>query len=268
MNKPLSVLIVEDDQCACTRLIEYADTKDNVTIIGATNNTTKALEYIRNYLPDAIILDLELHFGSGSGLQLLQDMHQLQLDLLPFILITTNNSSAVTYEYARQLGADYILYKHQEDYSEALVINFLLTMKNVIQNRMPQIRNVMSFTQPPAEKEKQLVKRISTELNFVGISPKAVGYQYLIDAILIAIEKKTQNISTIIGERYGKTEGSVERAMQNAISRAWRSTDIDDLIIHYTARINSDKGVPTVTEFIYYYASKIKNDFSDYIFQK
>ena len=47
--------------------------------------------------------------------------------------------------------------------------------------------------------------------------------------------------------------------MQNAIARAWRTTPIEDLLRYYTARISSEKGVPTITEFIYYYAAKLKS---------
>ena len=46
--------------------------------------------------------------------------------------------------------------------------------------------------------------------------------------------------------------------MQNAIERAWNLTDIDELSKNYTAKINSSKGVPTILEFIYFYANKIK----------
>ena len=48
--------------------------------------------------------------------------------------------------------------------------------------------------------------------------------------------------------------------MQNAINYAWGHTPIDDLMLYFTAKIASDKGVPTVTEFVYYYANKIKSD--------
>lgn len=50
------------------------------------------------------------------------------------------------------------------------------------------------------------------------------------------------------------------RAMQTAINNAWRSTSIDDLMMHYKARINYETGVPTPTEFIYYYRDKIKEN--------
>lgn len=61
----------------------------------------------------------------------------------------------------------------------------------------------------------------------------------------------------MLGEKYKKSDASIERAMQNAINRAWRTSDIDDLLTYYTARIQSQKGVPTIMEFIFYYANKI-----------
>ena len=48
--------------------------------------------------------------------------------------------------------------------------------------------------------------------------------------------------------------------MQNAIKSAWRTNDIDDLLTYYTAKINPNRGVPTLTEFIYYYANQITNE--------
>ena len=87
-----------------------------------------------------------------------------------------------------------------------------------------------------------------------------MGYRYLIDAIQIIMKEPTHNVCSIIGNTYHKTEASVERAMQNAINKAWKTSDINDLLLYYTAKISSDKGVPTVTEFIYYYVHKLMND--------
>lgn len=71
----------------------------------------------------------------------------------------------------------------------------------------------------PHQNHKRIEQRIITELNYIGISPKAVGYQYLIDTIQIVINNPVPNLSTLIGNKYKKTESSVERAMQNAINR-------------------------------------------------
>lgn len=261
MERKLSILLVEDDPNACKDIIEYIEELDDTTLIGVTNNSTKAVDYIHDYLPDAVILDLELHQGSGNGLFVLQALKQLLLEVPPYILITTNNSSPVTYETARQLGADFIMSKHQEDYSAKTVVEFLRMMKTIIRSREKSATGANPAAEPPEMKKKRIQKRIYTELNQIGISPKAIGYQYLTDAIQLLIEKPTNNLCTVLGQKYGKTESSVERAMQNAITKAWRSSDIEDLLTYYTAKINSDKGVPTLTEFIYYYASKLKNEY-------
>ncbi|SHO46017.1 sporulation initiation factor Spo0A C-terminal domain-containing protein [Anaerocolumna xylanovorans] len=261
MDRKLSILLVEDDRTVCEEFIEYIEKSNDAALIGVTNDSAKAIEYIKDLLPDVVILDLELHNGSGNGLMVLQGLKQSVISKYPYILITTNNSSPITYESARQLGADFIMSKHQADYSVKNVIEFLRIMKTGIHSRKETFCAAHSTTEPTEVKNKRIISRISSELNYVGISPKAVGYQYLIDAILLVINQPMQNLCNAIGKKYGKTESSVERAMQNAINRAWHTSDIDNLLKYYTARISSEKGVPTITEFVYYYANKIKNEY-------
>jgi len=261
MDRELSVLLVEDDQKACANIIKLVDDTGALSLIGVTNNSEKALEYVSDYLPDAVILDLELHQGYGNGILFLQELRQLALPKIPYILVSTNNSSAITYDYVRQLGADFIMSKHQPDYSEKSVVDFLIMMKEIIIAHAKRNAVENNTNETPAQKNKRITRRIFTELDLIGISQKSVGHTYLVEAILIILNKPTINICDIIGKKYGKTTPSVERAMQNAISRAWRITDIDDLLLHYTAKISSERGVPTITEFVYYYANKIKNEY-------
>jgi two-component system, response regulator, stage 0 sporulation protein A len=257
----LTILLVEDDPETCKNFARYADELNDLLIVSITNNASKALTDIQDFLPDAVILDLELHLGSGNGLEVLDGLNHLRIDIKPYVLITTNNSSNTTFEYARQLGADFIMSKHQNDYSEKNVLNFLRMMKSVIKSRSSALPSSLLTAEAPELYKKRITRRIMSELDFVGINPKAVGYQYLIDAIHIIIKKPTQNLCTIISQKHSKTESSVERAMQNAINRAWKKTDIDELYQHYTAKIHSSKGAPTITEFVHYYANKIKNDY-------
>ena len=260
MNRELNILLIEDDIDTCKHFTEYADLTKDISISAITNNSYRAVELLTEYLPDAIILDLELNQGKGNGLLFLQDLHKLSLPFKPYILVTTNNSSALTYDYARKYGADFIMSKHKDDYSEQAAIEFLKMMKDIIQNNISQNRTDYNPDESSSQKEKRLIRLIDIELNQIGISPKAIGYKYLTDAILLVMEGHTNNLCTTIGDKYSKTDASVERAMQNAINNAWRSNDIDELLKHYSARINSDRGVPTLTEFVYYYANKIKND--------
>ncbi len=259
MEQNLSLLLVEDNAKECSEIINYVDSLDDTYLIGVTNNTSKALSIIKEKNPDAIILDLELLNGLGNGLTLLQDLQNLSLLHMPYILITTNNSSNITHKSARGFGADFIMPKYKDDYSAKTVVDFLRMMKNIIQSNKVSQQNTADCYDTFEQNEKMLSRKICRELDLIGISTKASGYRYLVDAISIVIKAPCKNLCHIIGEKYGKTNFSVERAMQNAIQKAWRTTAIDDLLNLYTAKINSERGVPTITEFIYYYANKIKN---------
>ena len=251
----LSVLLVEDDLITCNNFFEYIDSKEDIFLVNHTNSSKKAIEYIDYYCPDAIILDLELHIGNGTGIDVLTTLKNL--DYHPYILVTTNNTSQITYEHVRQLGADFIMYKHQEDYSEKYVIDFLLSLKNVI--KASSSTQISRFSETPEYIEKKLNTRILKELDTVGISPKSLGYQYLTSAIRRIINGQTDNLLFSIASEYKKSECSVERAMQNTINKTWTTSDLETLSQAYTGRISSSKGSPTVTEFIFYYANKIKN---------
>lgn len=259
MRRELNILLVEDDPDTCKNFKEYIDLTPDIELIEITNNSYRAVDLAKEHLPDAIILDLELNEGSGNGLLFLQDLKSTSLSFRPYILVTTNNSSSATYGFARQLGADFIMSKHQSDYSEKNVVEFLRMMKEGILGRHSN-QPPNDHSTPPAEPSLKLLQRLTaTELDAIGISPKALGYTYLTDAIILIIKGKTHGICSTLAVKYKKTDFSIERAMQNAINKAWRTTDIDDLLVHYTAKISSEKGVPTLTEFIHYYAKKIKN---------
>ena len=72
MERKLTIVLVEDDAKTCEDFRDYVDSLDDVTLAGTTNDASKALEMIYATLPDAVILDLELHNGSGNGFKQLQ----------------------------------------------------------------------------------------------------------------------------------------------------------------------------------------------------
>lgn len=261
MINKLTVFIVEDDEQACISFRDLIDLSESLTYIGASAEPRDSFSRIKNELPDVVILDLELHKGGGSGLDVLKEMQSAALPHRPFILVTTNNSSEIVYDAARSLGADYILSKHQEDYSEEYVVGMLEMMAPSIKGRKSSPPD-QPAAEAPAVRDKRIRNRIMNELDLVGVSQTNKGYNYLVDAVFCLISEGTEisNICAYIAAKNGKTASSVERAMQNAINRAWATTSIDDLLEHYTAKIKSHKGVPTLTEFIYYYMNKIKKD--------
>ncbi len=258
MNQTLSILLVEDDPKACKEICNYINTLDNVQLNGITNDSTQAISLVQDTLPEAVILELELHHGSGNGFLFLSALKQLKLAKSPYILITTNNSSDITYEYARCLGADFIMSKHQSGYSPRQAVEFLQMIHENIFWRTSVDSVSIQLQESPEPNEKEMIIKIQRELNSVGISTKVLGYQYLTDAILSAIDNPENNLVSFLSKKYSKSDTSIERAMQNAISRAWRTSDVNYQLTKYTAKISSEKGVPTLMEFVSYYVNKLR----------
>lgn len=259
-NRTLNILIIEDDVAACRELRQYIEKIEDLKLVGITGDSDKGIELVQSMLPDVVILDIELHHGAGNGITFLAKLNALNLSARPYILITTNNSSNVTYESARTLGADFIMSKHKADYSAQYVIEFIRMIQHAILSRKPSVAPNISAENSYEANLPLYTRRVYRELDWIGISPKNIGYRYLADAILLIIRDSSANVYRELAEMYKKSDASVERAMQNAINRAWRHSDIEELLTHYTARIRSEKGVPTTLEFVYYYANKIKTD--------
>lgn len=260
-NKILNILIIEDDAVACRELSVYIEKIDTLKLIGITNSTDEGLAIVKSELPDVVILGMELHQGAGNGISFLTKLKELQLSRCPYILITTNNCSNLTYVSARQLGADFIMSKYKSDYSAQNVVEFIRMIQPTLLTR----RDSAPISLPEESHSKETAKnipfytrRIYRELDLIGISPKNIGYGYLADAILLIMENPSANVYKELAQKYKKSDASVERAMQNAINRAWRVSGIEELLTHYTAKIHSEKGVPTTLEFVYYYANKIR----------
>lgn len=257
MNTEMSILIIDDNETVCN-FEKYIKKKDGVFLSGHTNNASQALSLVKSLNPNVIILDLELEYGKGNGLTFLDEFNHSDFPYHPFILVTTNNTSQIINSHARVAGADFIMYKYQQDYSPEMVINFILSMKKEIlelasSSSIPEIPDQL-LQEDSALHIKKIIKE---ELLRVGISPKVKGFQYLSDAILIYMDD-TYCVTHKVATLYGKSEPSVERAMQNAITKAWAAYGTEHFSKHYTAPIRSDKGVPTLLEFIAYYANLIK----------
>lgn len=255
----IDLVLIEDDIKTCNEYKTLIPYYGQLHLSGSTSDADEAIEMIKRRPPTAIVLDLELHKGKGNGLSFLKELNKLNLPKKPFVLVVTNNISTITHSAARNLGADFVITKNQNDYSVQMVLNFLLTFDEI----------GVPLDNSPTEKSVSKLKfgidyiakmqdQINKELDQIGISPKLKGRQYLRDAIELTCNKKRSNLCAEIGKAYSKTNASVERAMQTAINHAWRNTDIETLEKNYTSYINPRKGVPTVTEFIYYYADKVK----------
>ena len=257
-KEPIRILIVEDDLNECECYKNIVKNREDVKLVGITNSSTKALDEFEIHKPDAIILDLELTDGEGSGFDFIESMKEYPKDKLPKMVVTTNVHSTAVYDYCHSNNIDFVFYKKQKNYSHENIINTILLLKNY-----ETVNKVINLEPENDKLQETIYNKINKELDLIGVGTHLHGRKYLCDAIYFILNSGDNSKISIVQHlvaKYKKSSSTISRAMQNAILHAWRITPIEDLTKYYTARVNYETGVPTPTEFIYYYSDKIRKE--------
>ncbi len=261
MENPISILLIEDNTKDYEEFKSYINQRNDVKLVAITDSDVEGLNLIRKLSPDVVILDIELHNGSGhtTSFPLIEQLNKLTFKHKPKIIINTVVSSNTIYDYLHENGVDLIFYKKHQNYSVQNVIDTIVLLNKYSEDTTYTGNVVLNDSD---ETKQRISDMIDNELNLIGIGLHLQGRKYLHDAIylLVAEPEKAEEITLVqyLVLKYKRSNSTISRAMQNAILHAWRISSIEDLEKYYTAKINYDTGIPTTNEFIYYYADKIK----------
>lgn len=257
----MKLMLIEDEKKEQDKFKKLAEKMNDVTFVKITNSTEEGIKCLKENDIDGVILDLELNSGTGNGFEFLEKLKITKLSKIPKIVVTTNVYSDSVYDYLHQNKVDFIFYKKQENYNVENVINTLLLLNNYTNTASTDIKEI---EEEKAKQEKLIAEKVNYELDLIGIASHLQGRKYLFDAITYLLSEEGENSQVSINQyllsKHKRPTSTINRAMQNAIVRAWRVTAIEDLEKLYTAHINYNTGVPTPVEFIYYYVDKIKKE--------
>jgi len=258
----MPLLLIEDDVAECMRYKEVSMRRDDVRFVEMTGSSREGIKSVKEYMPEGVIFDIELHKGEGSGPEFLDGLREISLPFMPILIVITNNTSTLIYDRLREQGADFIFYKKQNGYCAERVVDCAVSLRKVLKasprDGMP--REIQTIETPDTLK-RRIMDKIEAEMSLVGVGIHLKGWKYLCDAIYILITKPANDDESIfvkLGRDYRLSTSSITRTMQNAINNAWRASSVEDLQLHYKARIDYRVGVPLPMEFVYYYADKIK----------
>ena len=134
---------------------------------------------------------------------------------------------------------------------------------------MDDIRETYEEMHPQAAVQKEkpvrdLEKDVTDMIHELGVPAHIKGYQYLREAIMMAVEdidmlgSITKILYPTIAKKYQTTASRVERAIRHAIEVAWRRGKMETLDALFGYTINTGKGKPTNSEFIALIADKIR----------
>jgi DNA-binding NarL/FixJ family response regulator len=259
--KPMPLLLVEDEVADCIKFKDCANRRNDIIFIGMTDSSEDAMRLLKTRLPEGVILDLQLLKGKGSGLQFLRQLKEADIAFRPAVVVTTSNQSPLVYDQIEKMGVDWIFCKKQSDYSPDFVIDTLLELRESLHTVQRNGTSVdRQSIESPEERRVRISQRIDTELDLVGVRVRLKGRVYIHDAIYLHIESdgKTVPIVEQVAIKHKVTYATITRVMQTAIDNAWDNSSTEDLKKYYTAQVSPKTGSPTASDFIYYYADKIR----------
>ena len=260
--KKISVFVVDNSEQLCKSLCDYFTDSEKVEVIGTANDGITGAAKIQSINPDVVLLDIVLPGIDGYGVLECLSM----MEKPPKTIITSALSQDTFINKALKLGAEYYLVKPFDFKSlQNRIIEFFKK-----EEKLAPIKLTESFadykmieTEKRYARQKSLEERITNIFMIVGIPAHIKGYQFLREAIKLAVDTPeiinsiTKKLYPAIAERYDTSSSKVERAIRHAIEVAWNRGKIENINSLFGVRVYSSNDKPTNGEFIALVADKM-----------
>ena len=236
MDKRHSVVIIDKNDFLIGAMTSALEATQVFDVIGQAFDGRAGLELVLKTRPEYILLDLII--SELDGIAVLQKLYERTEDYLPKVVVTSMLPDGRFTQHLEALGCR-LIEKRPFDVQKLADKILLLTM-------IPQ-------------------ERVSRIILQVGVPASIKGYQYLREAILLAMDERdistliTTKIYPAVAKKFNTTPGTVERSIRNAIEVAWKKGNLEaiDSLFGYT--IEENRGKPTNSEFIAMVADKVRN---------
>ena len=259
MEKRISKIVVVDSNDAfCQGLKDYfLESRENLRVVSSFNNVIDAVDYISDNPCDIVITDIVL--PNADGYDLIRELKALGLNPMPKIVIVSALTGEGFIQKAFNMGASYYMLKPVN--YELLESRLLDILKDEFINSNKNETLEQPSTYKP--KSKQLDERITNIFITVGIPAHIKGYQFLREAIKMAIDSPdiinsiTKRLYPSIANKFDTTSSKVERAIRHAIEVAWNRGKIENINNLFGIRVYGNNEKPTNGEFIALVADKM-----------
>jgi two-component system response regulator (stage 0 sporulation protein A) len=215
-------------------------------VIADTGDGEEALRLLQTEAADLLVMDLVL--SNLDGLELLEQASELECR--PVVLVLSSFIRGGMVNQAAALGADYFMTKPCRSAS--------------VIERIRQLCWDPELARDVGVVGRQgLETQVTSIIHEIGVPAHIKGYQYLREAILIAVDNMdvinavTKVLYPEVAKRFGTTASRVERAIRHAIEVAWDRGDLETLQKYFGYTVSNAKGKPTNSEFIAMIADRI-----------
>ena len=215
---------------------------------------TVSYTHLGHLHPDVVILDFFLPRMDAIGV--MKNTASLGLAHRPQFMVMSSFDNPNLEREAMLAGADYYFLK---PFDSDEMAERILTLGS--KTAAPAIKR-LPVTSPG--QNDSLEMRVTEIIHQIGVPAHIKGYQYLRDAIIMAINDDdminavTKRLYPAVAKKHGTTSSRVERAIRHAIEVAWDRGDVDILNSYFGYTIHNGRGKPTNSEFIAMISDKFR----------
>ena len=241
------IMLVDDNEELLANLQSYFASDDALEVAGVATDGEKTLELFETLRPDVLVLDLVM--PGIDGFEVMERIDKRGCKVL--VLSALSQDAFVT--KAMHLGADYFMRKPANPD----------TVKKRIVELMQAPASEEKSAKPARAKNRSLEEKITNIFITVGIPAHIKGYQFLREAIKLAIDNPdiinsiTKKLYPEVAERFDTSPSKVERAIRHAIELTWSRGKIENINSLFGVRVYNHNEKPTNGEFIALVADKM-----------
>ena len=268
--REVNVAIADDNERILDMLGEIIEQDHDLNLIGKANNGEDMYRLIKEKEPDVVLLDLIM--PKLDGLSVMEKINaDDQITKRPeFIIVTAVGQERIT-EDAFSLGAEYYMLK---PFDNQVLLNRIKNLRRRSDRRIREnVRPSVVREEPGAYGTRNLETDVTNIIHEIGVPAHIKGYQYLRDAIILAVNdiemlnSITKVLYPTIAKKHQTTPSRVERAIRHAIEVAWSRGKMDTIDALFGYTVSTGKGKPTNSEFIALIADKIRLEYKKRSFQ-
>ena len=248
METVLNVVIADGNEAFAESLKSTLEHNGGFSVVGTSGDGEAVLDMMLRTRADILILDPMLTGMDGLGV--LSQLRNSQLK--PVVMVISTFASDYLMGQMAELGVSYFMMKPCS--MEAVVRNL-----EMLRNTAPSARNITTV-----QRQNAIETMVTNVIHEIGVPAHIKGYQYLRQAIIIAVEDMdvinaiTKVLYPQVAKAFGTTPSRVERAIRHAIEVAWDRGDLEILQKYFGYTVSTAKGKPTNSEFIALIADKLQ----------
>ena len=249
MEQKIKLYIADNSELKDT-LIKELKTNEKIELVGSTNNGEVALKEITESCPNVLLLDIVL--PSIDGFVLIEKIKSALGAKCPKIIVASALAHEGFVTKALSMGASFYINKP--------------CLADVVLSRIEEVNKMSNNAQEVRDdkiKVRAIDEKISNIFITVGIPAHIKGYQFLREAIKMAIETPeiinsiTKKLYPAIAEKFETSASKVERAIRHAIEVAWNRGKIENINSIFGLKVYTSNEKPTNGEFIALVADKM-----------